>query len=50
MKQTQSIDTERFREVLGLASVGKEVMSGTTINLKESITVPAKKAWIIEIN
>lgn len=47
--QEKSIDTNRFSEILGDSSSGKEVISGTTITDLKNLKVPAMSAMIIEL-
>ena len=45
----QTLSPEKYREVIGDAVSGKEVISGNSINLKKEITIPAKGMYIIEM-
>jgi glycosidase len=46
----QTLSPERYFEVIGNASSGKEIISGKTIDLKKVITIPAKGTYIIELS
>jgi glycosidase len=43
----QSLSFEKYAEVIGAATSGIDVISGKTVNLKETITIPAKGALIV---
>ena len=45
----QTLSPEKYREVIGNAVSGKEIISGNSIDLKKEITVPAKGTYIIEL-
>jgi glycosidase len=47
-KDTQTLPSEKYREVIGKATQGKEIISGQTIDLKGKITVSPKGVLIIE--
>jgi glycosidase len=44
----QSLSPEKYVEVIGDNTSGREILSGKTLNLKERITIPAKGVYIIE--
>ena len=44
----QSLIPEKYREVLGDESSGKEIITDKTVNFKEKIVVPAKGICIVE--
>jgi glycosidase len=46
---TQTLPTEKYREVTGNAAQGKEIISNKIIDLKKEITIPAKGVYIIEL-
>lgn len=48
-KKDQTIDLNYFEESLRGVSKGKEIISGIDLNLKHSITIPAKTSFIIEL-
>lgn len=45
----QSLPTERFREVIGNAASGKDIISNEVVNLQEKIVVPAKGVLVMEL-
>jgi glycosidase len=45
-----SIDTQRFKEIIGNDQSGKEIFTGKTIDITSSIVVPGKTALVLEIN
>ncbi|MCL1938003.1 MAG: glycoside hydrolase family 13 protein [Candidatus Azobacteroides sp.] len=45
----QTLLPEKYREVMGEAVSGKEIISGKTMSLQEKIIVPAKGTYIIEL-
>jgi len=45
----QTLSPSKYREALGNAIVGKDIISGRTIDLKKEITIAAKGVYIIEI-
>jgi glycosidase len=45
----QTLSPEKYREVLGDAVSGKDIISDKTVNLKEKLVIPAKGVSIIEI-
>ena len=45
----QTLSPAKYREVLGNAIMGKDIISGRTIDLKKEITIAAKGVYIIEI-
>ncbi|MDR0505338.1 MAG: glycoside hydrolase family 13 protein [Dysgonamonadaceae bacterium] len=47
-KDTQTLYTEKYREVIGNATQGQDIISGKTINLSEKITVSPKGVLVIE--
>ena len=47
--QEKTIDTNRFSEIMGNCTSGKEVISGTTITDLKNLKVPAMSAMIIEL-
>ena len=47
---TESVATDRFREVLDDAGRGIDVITGADINLGESLRVPARSVMVIEIS
>ncbi|KFF14785.1 alpha-amlyase [Chryseobacterium soli] len=44
-----TVDLKRFAESLNTTSKGKEVISGKEISLRNSLTIPAKTSFIIEL-
>ncbi|GHT74250.1 alpha-amylase [Bacteroidia bacterium] len=48
-QEEQSLSPEKYREVIGNAGSGKDIISGKTIDLKEKITIPAKGVYIMEL-
>jgi len=48
--QEIQLDLQRFKEILGKATQGKEVISGKRVSLNGKLTVPAKSPMIIEID
>jgi len=44
-----TLDLKRFAESLNATSKGKEVISGKEISLQNSLTIPAKTSFIIEL-
>jgi glycosidase len=49
-KDNQTLPVEKYREVIGDATQGKEIISGQTFDLNGKITVPAKGVLIMELN
>ena len=49
-KETTSLDTSRFEEVIGDARNGTDILTGQPINLNTSISVPAMTGMVIEIS
>jgi glycosidase len=47
--KAQTLHPEKYREVIGNAASGKELISGKTIDLKSEIPIPAKGVYIIEL-
>jgi hypothetical protein len=47
--EEQSLSPEKYREVIGDAGYGKDIISGKNINVKEKISVPAKGVYIMEL-
>ena len=45
----QTLSSGKYREVIGDAGSGKEIISGKTIDLKKEISVPGKGTYIIEL-
>jgi glycosidase len=45
----QRLSPEKYREAIGDAGSGKEILSGQLIDLKKEITIPAKGVYIIEL-
>jgi hypothetical protein len=45
----QTLSPEKYREVIGDATQGKEIISGETIPVQEKITIPAKGVYIMEL-
>jgi len=45
----QTLSPEKYREVIGNAVSGKEIISGNSIDLKKEITIYAKGMYIIEM-
>lgn len=45
-----SIDPHRFSEIMGNDKSGKEIFSGSTINISQPFNVPAKTALVLEIH
>ena len=48
-KQAFDLDLSRFSEALGNATKGKEILSGKSISLEGSLTVPAMTPMVIEV-
>lgn len=49
-KESKTLDTKRFAEVLGDSDAGVDVISGKRFTgLRKSLTVPAKSALILEL-
>ena len=46
----QTLSPEKYREVLGDAVSGKDVISDKTVNLRQKLIIPARGVNIIEIN
>jgi len=46
--KTQTLSVEKYREVIGNAVSGKEVISGKTMDLKKDIIIPAKGVYVID--
>jgi hypothetical protein len=44
-----TLATDRFREMLSGVSSGQDVVTGQRFTLKESITLPARSALILEL-
>lgn len=44
------LDLSRFKQSLGKASQGKDIISGKQLTLQKSLSVPARSPMIIEIN
>ncbi|MDR0983097.1 MAG: glycoside hydrolase family 13 protein [Culturomica sp.] len=49
-KEEKTLSTARFKEILGTRSSGKDIISGKEFDLSKSITIPAKSAFVIEVN
>lgn len=47
--KAQEIKPERFQESLGNFTAGKDAISGKTISVKSTISIPAKSAYILEL-
>lgn len=47
--QAQTLPTARFREVVGIHTAGKEIVSGETLPLVDSLTIPARGVYILEL-
>ena len=45
----QTLSPEKYREAIGNAGSGKEIISDKTIRLQEKIVIPAKGVYIIEL-
>ena len=45
----QTLSPEKYREVIGKSTTGKEIISGTTVSMQEKINIPAKGTYIIEL-
>jgi glycosidase len=48
-KTPQTLSFDKYREVLGGSMEGKDIITGTTIPLKDKISIPEKGIYIIEI-
>ena len=48
-KENQTIDLERFREGIQKYTKGKDVISEKEFSLKDSLEIPAKTAFILEL-
>jgi glycosidase len=46
----QSLEMGRFSDVIQNYSSGKDVITGVTLDLKNTITIPAKGEYILELN
>jgi glycosidase len=46
----QSLPIERYREVIGAYSAGKDVVTGRQIDLTKDITIPPKGVWVLGMN
>jgi glycosidase len=46
---TQTLPSEKYREVIGDATQGKDIISGQMIHLKENIVVSPKSVFIMEL-
>jgi len=46
---SHSVETERFREILGDSRTGVDVLTGTSVSLEGNLTAPARSATILEI-
>jgi hypothetical protein len=44
------LDPIRFTEIMGNNKSGKDIFSGKIIDITRSFEVPAKTAWVLEIN
>ncbi|GHT47762.1 neopullulanase SusA [Bacteroidia bacterium] len=47
--EEQTLSPEKYREVIGNAGSGKDIISGKTIDLNGKIIVPAKGVYILEL-
>ncbi len=47
--ETQDIKTKRFQENIQQYKIGVEVLTNQTLDIQESITIPAKSAYILEL-
>ena len=47
--QEQNLSPEKYSEVIGDATIGKEIISDKIIDLKKEIIIPAKGTYIIEL-
>jgi glycosidase len=45
----QTLSSEKYREVIGNAISGKEIISGKNLDLKKEIIIPSKGVYIIEL-
>lgn len=45
-----TLDLDRFKEMLEAHETGKDIISGKTFNLNNTIQIPSKSALILEIN
>ena len=48
-ESAQMLKTDRFSEMMGNYTSGKEIISGATITDLKNLKVPAKSALIIEL-
>jgi neopullulanase len=46
---TRTVDTARFREVLGSASTARDVLTRQSVPIAESVTAPARSVTILEL-
>ncbi|GHT14852.1 alpha-amylase [Bacteroidia bacterium] len=49
LTEAQNLSPEKYREVIGNADSGKDIISGKRIDLKEKIIIPAKGVYVIEL-
>jgi hypothetical protein len=49
-EEAYTLKLDRFREMLGQVFSGKEIISGETISLRETITIPGPGPMIVELN
>ncbi len=45
----QTITTARFKDVLGNSRAGKDILTGKTLPLEESITIAPRDVYIMEL-
>lgn len=48
-EKAQTLSMERFKEVLGSSTAGKEIISSDLLQVNEKIDIPAKGVYIIEL-
>ena len=48
--KSQTIDLDRFKEVLKNYNKGKDILTDKEMNLKEKLTIEGKKSMVIELN
>jgi hypothetical protein len=47
--EARTVDTGRFKESIGSAATGKDVLSGQSHGLAKGVAVPARSATILEL-
>ncbi|MCB1644732.1 MAG: glycoside hydrolase family 13 protein [Pseudomonadales bacterium] len=48
-RDAETVETGRFQEILRQATTAKDVISGQTMDISQSLTVPARTALILEV-